>query len=455
MKFQKFLSFICLSLTLIGCASVKTNTEFYTPIIKDIKHGEYKSAVVKIENAEKSDEYGNKDRVLKYLDKGIIYHYAGDFEKSNKELEAAEYAMEELFTKSISKGAASILLNDNALDYAGEVYENLYINIFKALNYIQLKKFDDAYVEVRRVNNKLKELEVKYEDYVESLNSSDDKKFDIDPVELDYFNNVLANYMSHIILRADGNEDGSRISLEKLNEAWEAHSDVYNYAKPFAVDSTTTAREFFLNIIAFAGNAPVKVPIGARITTFNDLITITDPTNFHGDAIPFPGVKGGYNFKFEFPEIEEEGTLVYSIRVKVDSQYVGELELLENMCRVAKKTFEQQKSITYFKTAARAVLKGISANALGNKAKKGSNGFLGELMAAAINVASDLSENADLRCWRTMPGYSFVGEFPINKGIHNIELGFFDGTGKLLYKKTFENYNVAGDFNLLEAFYLN
>ena len=104
-------------LIIIACASVKTNVKFYNPILKDIQIEKYEAAVKKIDKARANEIYTKKDRVLFYLDKGMVQHYKGDYVKSNEDFHEAENDMEELFTKSISKAALSYLLNDNALDY--------------------------------------------------------------------------------------------------------------------------------------------------------------------------------------------------------------------------------------------------------------------------------------------------------------------------------------------------
>ena len=447
---------VFLLLTLVGCSSFYTNTEFYQPILSSLKQGDYNQAVQKVFEAEIEDEYADKDKLLLHLDKAMLLHYQGNYQQSNNEFDKAERIIEELYTKSISKAAASMLANDNALDYSGEVYENLYINIFKALNYINMNMFDEAFVEANRVNVKLREYDLYYEEMISDLNSSEDAKIEIDSTQLDYYNNVLANYISHIIYRADGEYDNSRIALEKLNDAWVTYKDVYNFEKPQAVKETTSERMTFLNVLAFAGNGPDKKPIGARITTFDGFVTISDPTNFYVDAIPFPGIKYGWNFKFEFPTIEEEGTEVYDIEVYIDSTYYGKLELLENMMSVAKKTFETQKSITYFKTITRAVLKGVSSSAAGRTLKKeiGSEG-VGNIAAGLLNLIVDASEHADLRSWRTMPGYCFVGEYDIDPGIYNIEIRFIGEDNKILSKRTYKDFRVKKGLNLVEAYHLN
>jgi uncharacterized protein len=442
-------------LFIYGCASIRTNYEFYEPVLVEIRNGNYNSAANKIYEAELNSEYADKDRVLLHLDKGIIFHYQDEYKQSSNEFELAELAIEELYTKSISKGAFSMLLNDNALAYDGEVYENLYLNIFKALNYVHQNEFDDAYVEIRRITNKLKELDVKLEEQIDQLNASEESKFEVDPVYLDYYNNVLANYLSYLIFRSEGEFDNSRISFEKLNQAWETYPDVYNFKKPKAVVDSSINSLVYLNVLSFTGSSPIKESVGARITTFDDHVIISDPTNFHLQPIPIPGIKYGWNFKFSFPQIQTFQSDVTKIEVFADSTKLGELELLENMNNVAIKTFESEKSIIYFKTITRAIAKGIGASALGRTIKKEAKGTLGDILAGIANAAVDATENADLRSWRTMPGYCYVGEFQIEEGTYNIEIKFSNQFNEPILSTTYSDYKVTSGLNLLEAFHLN
>ncbi len=456
MKTKIIFFIISISYFFGSCSSIVTNTEFYKPILADLQNGNYVAASKGIEAAELKGEYADKDRVLLYLDKGIIFHYAQRFSESNTAFEKAEYLIDSLYTKSVSKGAASLLLNDNALAYSGEVYENLYVNIFKALNYIHLNKLDDAYVEVQRISDKLKELNVYYREEVNKLSNSEDSKIKLDSKDIGFYNDAFADYISHLIYRASNEEDNSRISLEKAQEAWKQHSDVYNYAMPSALDSTTNKKKTLLNIIAFAGKAPEKVPVGARITTFNGFFTISDPSLYYIQPIAFPGLKAGWNFKFEFPSMKEDGTFVDAIEIYVDSNFVGDLQLLENIANVATKTFNSRKNLTFFKTALRAVSKGIGAGELGKTIKKNTKSEgLGELFSFIVNAAVDATEHADLRTWRTLPGYSFTGEFPITKGKHRIEIIFKDSSGNTLLKQVYADYKINDVINVLESTYLN
>ena len=455
MKTKTGLLVVWASLFLYSCASLRTNEEFYGEILFDLQNGNFNSAAEKVNLAELNSEYADKDRVLLYLDKGILFHYQDNFKESNKELDLAELSIEELYTKSISKGVFSFLLNDNALAYDGEVYEDLYINIFKSLNYIQLNDFDGAYVEIRRITNKLKELDIKLSEEVDQINSSEDKKFKIDPVSLDYYSNVLANYLSFIIYRAEGEYDNSRISLEKLNNAWDTYSDVYNFNKPKAVLDSNINSSVYLNVLSFTGLSPIKEAVGARITTFNDYIVISDPTNYFIQPIPIPGIKYGWNFKFSFPQLTAFPSEVKRIEVFADSASLGKLEMLENINNVAIKTFEANKSITFFKTITRALLKGIGTAALGRSIKKEADGFLGDILVGIANAAVDATENADLRSWRTIPGFCYVGEFELKEGSYDIEIRFYNQFNEQILSTIYKDYKITRGLNLVEAFHLN
>lgn len=455
-RFVRIFPLLLLVIIFTGCSSLMTDTRFYEPVLENLQKGNYDAAAKYITDAAENDHYSDKDRVIEYLDKGIVFHYQGEYEKSNAEFDKAETAIEELFTKSISKGAVSVLLNDNALDYDGEVYEDIYINIFKALNYINLNRFEEAYVEVKKVNIKLQALDNKYEEYASSLNESEDAKIDIKAQSIDYYNNALANYLSHLIFRAEGEEDNSRISLEQTKEAFQQYPGVYDFPMPAAVTKTTNESKPLLNVLAFAGPGPQKKGVGARISTFKGFIMVSDPSNFWAEAIPFPGITGGYNFKFAFPEIVEPGSYVDRIEIYANNKKLGEAQLLENLGKVAEKTFQTKKGITFFKTVTRAVVKGLASGAIGKKlSKEAGGGFLGGLAQLATNVAFDATENADLRNWRTIPAYSFVAEYELEPGFYDIKIKYLDDSGSLRYEKNISKYRINRGLNLIESFYLN
>ncbi len=444
-----------------GCAGLKSHVDFYQAVRADLKKGDFFKAQNHIDAAKKDKKYLEKDRVLYYLDKGTILHYAGDYQPSNKILEDADQAMEELFTKSISKAALSLMLNDNVLEYDGEIFDNIYVNIFKALNYIHIKKFDDALVEVNRINDKLRVWEDKYSEWVDGLNSADSAKIQIENKSSQFYDDVLAHYLSYLIYRADGEYDNSRISYEKMQLAWNSNPDIYYQSFPGQLDSVDFYKqESILNIMAFTGNAPRKYAVGGQITTYKDAIHFSDLTYFKQNEIVFwDGIKQGYHFKFSFPDMEKSRSEISRIEVVVDNQNIGELELLEDMGQVAVNTFNSSRHVIYFKTLIRTIIKGLASEKGKEKLRKEAgaedNLLFGAILNFGVDLAVDATENPDLRSWRTLPQDCYIGEYDIGEGKHQIELHFLNSMGSTVKIERYPDYLITPRFNLLEAICLN
>ena len=147
-----------LVLMLAGCASM----DFRAVTEDSLMTGDYEGATKEVEKKQESNYYKGKNSLLYYLDYGFLCHYAGLYEESNKALDEAERLSDELYAKSISREIGSYIINDKVKEYAGEEFEQLYVHIFKCLNYIALNNTEDALVEVRKANERMELLEQKY-----------------------------------------------------------------------------------------------------------------------------------------------------------------------------------------------------------------------------------------------------------------------------------------------------
>jgi len=454
----RILRAILLLLTVSGCSAVSTRTGFHGPITDELLRGDYQEASYQIEKARARGKYAKKDRLLYYLDSGAIYHYAGDTDSSNARLTMAEEAADDLFTKSISRAAGSLILNDNLLEYAGEDYEVLYTNLLMALNYINLGAFDDAFVEIRRSNEKLDLLEQKYAQAADELNSA--SEWDSDSVRIDYkaanvrfYNDAFARYLSMRMYAADGKMDDAGIDYNYLTEAFTIQPNIYDFALPeirISPDSGT-----LLSVVALAGLSPVKEALNLRIRTDKDLdlvqVLYTDSENKDVEYghLPIP-VNADYYFKFAIPKLVPRDSEVYEIRVYADSRPIGQLGLIEDVSKVAEETFKAKSSLIYLRSVARAVAKGLAAHKAKRKADTG--GLDGWLKKAAIDVATDISENADLRCARYLPGKIYVGDFEIEPGVYDIEVAFLDSHGEEMKRISYARYEIKNSgLNLIET----
>ncbi|UCD17536.1 MAG: hypothetical protein JSV44_01120 [Candidatus Zixiibacteriota bacterium] len=446
-----------------GCSSLATNTAFYRPITAELQNHNFAAAVEKIETAKKKNKYTNKDRFLYYLDAGLAYHYASRFDTSNARLTKAEDAADELFTKSISRAALSLVLNDNVLEYSGEDYEILYSNLIMALNYMALDRFDDAFVEIKRANEKLNLLELKYRDAANALQEGAQKdttaKADIkySAKKVRFNNSAFARYLSMHVYAAEGKMDDARIDFDLLHAAFREQPHIYNFGVPDV--RYRSPDKSILSVVGLVGLSPVKEALNLRIRTDKDLdlvqILYTDPERRDTEYghIPMP-ISQDYYFKLAIPVIVSRPTVIGRIRVRADEKFIGELQLLEDVGTVAGETFEAKKSLIYLRSVARALYKGLIAHTQKKKADNGeADGWLKKL---AIDAIADITENADLRCSRLLPGKIYVGDFEIEPGIYDFSIQFLSTDGAIVSTMNINGYQVLKKgLNLIEALSLN
>jgi len=461
-------------LLFIGCAYVQTQVKHYKGIEEDFSSRFYSGAAEKIEKAKNEGKYEGKDRVLYYLDMGIALHFAGRYAESNESLDKAEIAIEENFTRSISKMMISFLLNDNVLDYAGEDYEDIFINIIKNLNYIHLKKTEDAMVEIRRTNLKLNRLQDKYSGMAEKLGESkklkeSETEFSFNPGEINLRYSVTGSYLSMLGYKSMGDWDDVKIDRIKLLEA--SSGRLENFSSEILSPAAENTVPVYT--LCFAGKSPVKIQ--------STLLLDFDP-DLNMARVMLPGKKNTeinsfryksdneLHLKFAVPEIARRKSGIRHIRTLVNGKALGELHLIEDFGHIAEETFKVKKPLIYLRAALRTLIKAsIDAKAKEDIDKKyedkkeeekdkeeevrerGKNKFMAGLLKFAVDAVTDITENADLRCWRTMPGRVYGGKIDLPPGEYEIVFEYLDERGNVVDLEKKRVLIDKNDMNLIEG----
>lgn len=459
-KNAKILLFAFFTLLLISCQSLYTEREHYIEIDEALGVGDTSKALQLLED-NKNNFYAEKDRVLYYLEVGMLYRYNGDFEKSNEALTNAEYAIEELLTTSVSKGILSGVLNDNALDYPGEDYEDIYINVFKSLNYINLGKHEEALVEIRRVNNKLNYLEDKYSSSIDQFNSKEDLQ--VPEGEYNFHNDALARYLGIIAYRLDRLFDDSRIEQEKLLEAYSLQSHLYNFAIPTTPMISYPKDKALLNIFAFTGLPPEKIPETLRVSSGSGSLLIMADSNTSEDTDAFLGfnsvahstLSDGVNVKIQIPRLVKRNSIVGKIEVVINGKSYGYLDKIESVDSIAIETFKAKQPLIVGKTVIRALAKAIVSESSQSVIEENYGAGWGLLAGLAGDIYMNVTENSDLRLARYFPSSVSGLEVELDKGSYNISLIYYDNYGSKIYQKDFIDYSVDfSSVNILESTYL-
>ncbi|OQY35362.1 MAG: hypothetical protein B6241_02405 [Spirochaetaceae bacterium 4572_59] len=451
-------------LFLTSCASTMTEQSQYVDADNLVAQRNFTAASLIIEE-NKSSAYQQKDRVLYYLDLGMLYHFSGEYEKSNLALTEAERGIEELFTKSISQSITSAALNDNALDYSGEDYEDLYLNIFKALNYIALGNTESAQIEIRRVHIKLNILEDKYRELVSQYNQSGDAEGELEARETQFYNSALARYLGMLLYRAEGSVDDARIELEEIREAYKEQSQLYNFDMPELPDKIEKDGMAYLSVMAFTGFSPRKLAETVYLDTGNGMVYISSVSQndeYVNKMVGFnflviPGIKSGMHMKFQFPRMDLQGSSVDRIDLLVDGVPVKEIPLFEDIESIAQEIFLIKQPFTVGKTIIRAVIKGAlkekGKEEINNQMSGSVGGMLaGALLGIAADVAVDATENADLRISHYFPAQAHAVDVALTPGNHSVQLEYYSGASLVFRDNVGLVYLEEGKLNFVESF---
>jgi len=411
---------VWLFFTFISCVSV---SDPYAGIDASIQEGSFEQAIVQMEkersnpNRSRNSVYNNpKNEILYNLDRGMVAHYAGLYKESFQYLETAERLIEEAFTKSITQEIGTFILNDNTRDYPGEDYEDLYINIFNALNFYHLGDIEGAMVEIRRLNEKALYLSDKYEKASKKVREGNSQmnQEQLSTEASRFSNSALARYMGMLFYRTVQNPDSARIEHEELQRAFSLAPEVYTNPIPSTVgeELSIPADMARLNVIAFTGLSPIK-------EEENIVVPLPLPAPNNSARIALPVLVGRPQFVDKVEVVLESGDQFY-------------LEVLENMGAVARETFKSRYALTVAKTTIRAIAK-AAAGAVAAKATSETKGgaAAGLAVGFAGRILAEASERADIRISRYFPNYALVGGINLEPGTYVMTVNFY-GSGRLV-----------------------
>ncbi|MDD6294730.1 MAG: hypothetical protein PUA64_01970 [Treponema sp.] len=429
---------LLLSLLFFSCA---TQADFdFSNIDSAIAKNDFPAVYNELES--KSNKlYGKHDEVLEFLDKGIVSHYSKNYKDSNEELSYAEKKIEEYYTVSISQTISSFLVNDTVKDYQGEIYENIYSNIFMALNYLHQNEFDESMVEIRRFDIKLKELSLKYQQRIESAKQEmKNGSSSVPDSKLKFHNSAFARYLSMLLYRTDGDVDNAAVDLKLLRQAFSLQPEIYNFPVPKNLneDINIPEEKARLNVIAFSGIAPIKQEKTLQI-----------PLN-------------STYYKIALPEMTKRPSSVASIKLHVSSKTSNwnttkNVEKLESIENIAIDTFKQHYTMIFIKELSRSITKATTTGILSEQADRlaGASSIFLNIMSLTSALTTEFTERADVRTTRYFPANVSVAGITLDPGVYDIKIEYLNASGHILASQEISDYQVQlGKLNLIEDIFL-
>jgi hypothetical protein len=410
------LALACAAAFLAACAG--PSRQYRAGLNARVAAYDFNGAIADLEAAKRT-EYSEKNAVLYYLDRGMLLHQSARYAESDTDLENAENRMEELFTKSVSRRAATLVLNDNTTKYAGEVFERALTNVFRALNFVFLGMTDSALVEARKVTSYLD----RYRAWTEGKGG--------------YTDSAFAQYLSGLLFEANGDADDARICFAAADRALARYAADYGMPAPkFSAPEYRDLARLGLGEIIFLhynGPAPMKVSRTFQVAWNEAVLAVNqsgvdDPEEAKRFNNALTAGLVGDAITVSYPEYVQDpyniaGSGIASGGARADSQ------LMEDVSSIAHQTLAEKNDSIRLRAIARAAVKFVLARAASAEVEKRAGAGFGLLAMMFTSAAAAATEVADTRGWATIPAQIRLARLALPAGLHDITVTFYRRDG--------------------------
>jgi uncharacterized protein len=286
--------------------------------------------------------------------------------------------------QSVSRVTGSLLLNEEMIQYKGDTFEKVFINAFLALNFLKLNRYDDALVEVRRMNEKY------------NKNRLDKKKsFEINP---------FSRYLAALIYEA----------TQKWDDAYIAYQETYKIDP-----SIPTLKE---DLLRSSYRARRQDEHARWKDTFSD-IKFKQPQDKNKGEIVLLYLQGwGPRKKPDpleplFPTLEAVHNQTQKAQLLINGEAKTVSQLVYDTQSAAISTLAEDRAAL----VARRVAARIAREAAARELSRSQNDKAGLLGAVAF-IGMQISERADLRQWSFLPASIHIARLTLDPGDYDAQV---------------------------------
>jgi uncharacterized protein len=439
------LSRLCLcasaaALLVVGCGQSKM-VETTGKMRSLMLERNYQAALATLRQSKEKGSFKEQDRVVFWMNEGMLLHLMGQYAESLKVLNQAEQRSKELYTTSISKTMKAAITSDAAKDYAGEDYENVLVNVVKALDHLAQNNLEGAGVEARRINEKLAKLKTDY----------GDKPFI-------YNQDAFGHWLSGLVLEMQKDNDAARIHYVKALEAYKT-----DYAANYGLRVPSFVAEDAARMAVITGEEGIlgklRTEFGPTIgasaknaKAMGEIVLIhmngegPSKTDYFIDCY-FAGIANwqcngepggefmkkttitigkGDTVKVAFPQLIIRNPTHAGATLTVGAA-TAMTEVAEPISGIAAKVLRDKTGRIFRDAVIRVITKFLAAKA-SEKAGEAAGGALGGFLAKnAASATMQAFEEADKRAWITLPSRIEVAKVQVPPGVYNVGVALVGG----------------------------
>jgi len=431
----RFFLILLAPLLLLSCATYYQQNEAFN---NSFSNGDMVAANKHLDGNKKMKAQRNK--VLYLVNKGTLAWMQQDYALANKYFNEADLFIEDQ-RKNLGSEALAIISNPSVKPYKPEDFENVLINYYKAISYLQLGNNEEALVECRRVNEKLFALNDKYPRNHKNRYSDDAFAHNLMGMIYDAskdYNNAFIAYRNAYNIYKDnytgnfGTSSPEQLKKDILRTAKRlGFEQEYNfYSKEFNLTYENGSKDDGEVIFLWMnGLGPIKDEWSINFAaTRNSGGFVTLANNEEGISFPFNTNSMSSNERSAFHNLEFVRVAFPKYRERVPL-FTNATISLEDSTSIMLEKGEDINAIA-FKCLKDRMVRELANSLLRLATKKAMEEFArskDDTLGTLLSIANALTEKADTRNWQTLPHSIYYSRIKLKPGNHKLVLNLKSG----------------------------
>ncbi|WP_038249985.1 COG3014 family protein [Ghiorsea bivora] len=358
-----------------------------------------------LQELEKNPSTGT-DKLLYLLDKAMLQRMSGLYEASNTTFEQAKALMDKLEATSVTEQLGALTINDSAMSYEGEDYEQTAVHIYAALNYIELGLWDEARVEALQIDERIKRVKEKR-----------DGKAVEDP---------FASYLMGFIFEQEGEYSDAMIAYRDAYQTYQKYQqptplflqrDLLRLSKYLDL-----RQEYQTYITKFGIKEKYEV---AQLQKQGEIILLIHhslaPIKRAHETLVYSST--GVPLRISLPVYQSRPSYIHQARLLVGNRAVQTV-MVDSFDKLARLSLKTHRAAMTARLIARALIKKQAAHQAEDKG--------GALAGFLVDVAGMVTETADTRSWLTLPKNILLARLPLPAGTYFARLELLGPNGHVV-----------------------
>ncbi|MCK4506250.1 MAG: hypothetical protein KAW14_11580 [Candidatus Aegiribacteria sp.] len=355
-----------------------------------------------------------KNRLLYLMELGNLQRLSCEYSEAEAVLLQADRLSDQQRGVELGQEVGAFLTSDLALEYRGADYEKVFINYCLAASYAAENNMEDALVECRAVNNKLRAFNLEYE---RNRNR--------------YSDDAFIRYLMGILFEKSGDLNNALIAYRNSAAVYDS-----SYAAEYGIPAPRRVKSDILRLSSELGMESVFQNYRNQwpeIDGWQD----QGPDASHGEIVVIleaglipPRVERSYTFVFDdrvyrlaLPGIAAFKQKTLSVVLSSGSHQSNGF-LAEDLAAIARKNLEDQAGRDITRSIARIAVKAGVAEAGEQIVEEltSENSTISNITGLFLSIAGAAAERADLRAWLTLPEQIYVARLTLPEGVHPLSV---------------------------------